>query len=61
MMPISAALVSVLFLGERFTWMHAIGMALVLSAIQHTKKRSGYEAKTLFSRRFTLLLLSPSL
>jgi len=33
MMPISAALVAILFLNERFTWMHAIGMSLVLASI----------------------------
>lgn len=32
-MPISAALVSVLFLGEEFTWSHGVGMALVLASI----------------------------
>lgn len=33
MMPISAALVAVLFLGEAFTWLHGIGMLLVLGSI----------------------------
>lgn len=33
MMPISAALVAILFLNEIFTWMHAIGMSLVLASI----------------------------
>ncbi|MED1791562.1 DMT family transporter [Brevibacillus nitrificans] len=33
MMPISAALVAVLFLGEGFTWFHAIGMLCVLGSI----------------------------
>lgn len=33
MMPISAALVAILFLNESFTWMHAIGMSLVLASI----------------------------
>ncbi|UFJ41957.1 DMT family transporter [Brevibacillus humidisoli] len=32
-MPISAALVSILFLGEQFHWFHGIGMILVLAAI----------------------------
>lgn len=32
-MPLSAALVSVLFLGEDFTWAHAVGMLFVLGAI----------------------------
>ena len=33
MMPISAALVAILFLNEIFSWMHAIGMSLVLASI----------------------------
>ncbi|WP_242771446.1 DMT family transporter [Brevibacillus parabrevis] len=33
MMPISAALVAVLFLNEAFTWMHGVGMVLVLASI----------------------------
>ncbi|MBW5467138.1 EamA family transporter [Brevibacillus formosus] len=33
MMPISAALVAVLFLNEAFTWMHGVGMILVLASI----------------------------
>ncbi|MBG9564494.1 DMT family transporter [Brevibacillus agri] len=33
MMPISAALVAVLFLNEAFTWLHGIGMLLVLASI----------------------------
>ncbi|USG68218.1 DMT family transporter [Brevibacillus ruminantium] len=32
-MPISAALVSILFLGEHFTWAHGVGMLFVLAAI----------------------------
>ncbi|MDF2679360.1 MAG: EamA family transporter [Brevibacillus sp.] len=33
MMPISAALIAVLFLGEAFTWLHAFGMLCVLGSI----------------------------
>lgn len=33
MMPISAALIAVLFLGEAFTWLHAVGMLFVLGSI----------------------------
>lgn len=33
MMPISAALIAVLFLGEAFTWFHAVGMLFVLGSI----------------------------
>lgn len=32
-MPVSAALVSVLFLGEQFTWAHGMGMLFVLGAV----------------------------
>ncbi|WP_342626543.1 DMT family transporter [Brevibacillus massiliensis] len=32
-MPISAAISSALFLNEAFTWLHALGMVLVLCAI----------------------------
>ncbi|MFM1653400.1 DMT family transporter [Brevibacillus sp. B_LB10_24] len=42
MMPISAAISSALFLHEAFTWLHALGMLLVLCAIaagtRHEKK-----------------------
>lgn len=33
MMPISAALVAVFFLNEAFTWLHGVGMILVLASI----------------------------
>lgn len=47
MMPISAALVAVLFLGEAFTWMHAIGMSLVLGAIVVGTMRTGKKGASL--------------
>jgi drug/metabolite transporter (DMT)-like permease len=47
MIPISAALVAVLFLGEAFTWMHAIGMSLVLGSIVVGTMRTGKKGATL--------------
>lgn len=44
MMPISAAAVAVFFLGEAFTWLHAVGMLCVLASIAIGTLRGGERA-----------------
>jgi drug/metabolite transporter (DMT)-like permease len=38
LIPVSSALIAILFLNERFTLFHAMGMALVLLAIRQGAK-----------------------